>query len=577
MNVQSIESLLETEHEGVKIKDLPLNDQIDFLTSVHFESFIDDSNQLWRLEHLYSLMTKEGTKSLFTLNKAQRHFYENYLAKGYKKIAILKSRQLGFTTLISLYFLDKVIFKPNNEALQIAHTQKDATEIFNRKVVFAVKNLSPYIRDLVDISQAKASRQQFSYPDGKGGEHISAISVSNSGRSGTFSIGVHISELAKLARLFPGRAEEIVTGTLPAVPVGGQAIIESTAEGAVGLFYEIFMEGWRIRDKVTPALSKAHFKSVFYNWTWDTAEIERSAEDGCIPVSDMEECEINWKEYQQENNLTDKEMNFYYLKWINANKDVDKLHQEFPTHPMEAFLSSGSPYFNSVKVSQMLDACTDTYTRYSFINGEFVEDERGDLYVYKKPQQGKKYVIGGDVAEGLLNGDYSTATVAGYDKEIKAVYRGHCEPDEYALMVQALGKWYNTALLVIEFNKDGNWVNTEIRNSNYPNIYVRTEIDDLTKEVTKHYGWITNKKNRDFMLGEGKKWFNAATNIDCRLLLDEMFTFVRDKRGKPQAAAGKHDDVVMATLIAIAVLQGKDDITTEADKKPTIASLIWKS
>jgi hypothetical protein len=577
MAITAVEVLLETTYEGTPIRGLPLQDQIDFLVTEHFESFIHDSNQLWRLEHLYSLMTKEGTKTLFTLNDAQRDFYLNYLAKGYRKIAILKARQLGFTTLISIYFLDKVIFKPNNEALQIAHTQKDATEIFNRKVVFAVKNLSPHIRDLVDISQAKASRQQFSYPDGHGGQHISAISVSNSGRSGTFSIGVHISELAKLAKLYPGRAEEIVTGTLPAVPVGGQAIIESTAEGASGLFYEIFMDGWKIRDKVTPALSKAHFKSVFYNWTWDREEIRKSAEDGCIPVRDMEECEINWKEYQEENKLTDEEMNFYYLKWINANKDVDKLHQEFPTHPMEAFLSTGSPYFNSVKVSQMLDACTDTHTRYSFINGEFVQDARGDLYIYKKPMPGKKYVIGGDVAEGLLDGDYSTATVVGYDKDIKAIYRGHCEPDEYADMVQALGKWYNTALLVIEFNKDGNWVNTEVRNKGYPNIYVRTEIDDLTKEVTKHYGWITNKKNRDFMLGEGKKWFNAATNIDCRLLLDEMFTFVRDKRGKPQAAAGKHDDVVMSTLIALAVLQGKDDVTEAPEKKITINSLIWRS
>lgn len=577
MNVTAVEVLLETIYEGKPINELPLQDQIDFLVNEHFESFVHDSNALWRLEHLYYIMTKDGTKDIFTLNKAQRHFYENYLAKGYKKLAILKSRQLGFTTLISLYFLDKVIFKPNNEALQIAHTQKDATEIFNRKVVFSVKNLSPHIKDIMDISQARSNRQQFSYPDGNGGQHVSAISVSNSGRSGTFSIGVHISELAKLARLFPGRAEEIVTGTLPSVPMGGQAIIESTAEGATGLFYEIFMDGWKVRDKITPAMSKAHFKSVFYNWTWDTEEIRKSAIDGCIPVEDMEECEINWKEYQQENSLSDEEMNFYYLKWTGANKDVDKLHQEYPTHPMEAFLSTGSPYFNSVKVSQMLDACTDEYTRYSFINGEFSEDERGDLYIYKKPAPGKKYVIGGDVAEGLLNGDYSTAVIAGYDKEIKAVYRGHCEPDEYADMVQALGKWYNTALLVIEFNKDGNWVNTEIRNKLYPNIYVRTEIDDLTKEVTKHYGWITNKKNRDFMLGEGKKWFNAATSIDCRLLLDEMFTFVRDKRGKPQAAAGKHDDVVMAALIALAVLQGKDDISQEPEKKVTISSLIWRS
>jgi hypothetical protein len=370
--MHTIESLLENEYNGVKIKTLPLQDQLDYLTSEHFVSFVHDSNQKWRLQHLYYIMTKEGTKELFKMNAAQEHFYDNYLAKGYRKIVILKARQLGFTTLISLYLLDKVIFKPNNEALQIAHTQKDATEIFNRKIIFSIKNLSPYVKDLMTISQAKSNRQQFSYPDSEGGEHVSAISVSNSGRSGTFSVGVHISELAKLAKLYPGRAEEIVTGTLPAVPVTGQAIIESTAEGATGLFYEIFMGSWKMRDTITVPMSKAHFKPAFYNWTWDKREIENAAHDGIITHQEMEECEINWKEYQEENELSDKELNFYYLKWINASKDIDKLHQEFPTHPMEAFLSTGSPYFNSKKVSTMLDKATDPLVRMSFINGEFV-------------------------------------------------------------------------------------------------------------------------------------------------------------------------------------------------------------
>lgn len=570
-----IEKLLDTvttlNNQPVKVSELPIDLQVDFLISNHFNVFSSKEAGLWRLQNLYYIMTKDGQKKRFKLNKAQLHFYTNYLAAGYKKIAILKSRQLGMTTLISLYFLDQVIFRPNSEALQIAHTLKDASEIFNRKIVYAIKNLPQTVKDILDISQAKASRQQFSYPDGS----VSAIGVSNSARSGTFSVGVHISELGKLAKLYQGRAEEIVTGTLPAIPVGGQAIIESTAEGASGLFYEIFIDGWKIRDTVTPALSKAHFKCVFYNWTWDTDEIEAAASDGVITVDQMEECEIDWKAYQLENELDDKQINFYYLKWINANKDVDKLHQEYPTHPMEAFLSSGSPYFNSRKVAEFLDRCDSNYKRYSYINGEFTEDDRGDLIIYEQPRAGKNYVVGGDVAEGLLNGDYSVAVVVGFDKNIKALYKGHCEPDEYEEMVRALGRKYNTALLAVEFNKDGNWVNTALRNNEYPNIYIRTVVDDITKEITKSYGWLTNKKNRDFMLGEAKKWFNSATVINCKPLLEEMLTFVRDKRGKPQAATGKHDDVVISVCIAIAVLQGRKDLEPEIPKQHSIMTAVF--
>ena len=95
-SVYPIETLLEAEYNGAKIKNLPLQQQLDYLTSEHFASFVHPSNRLWRLEHLYYIMTKEGTKELFTLNTAQRDFFDNYLNKGYKKLIILKSRQLGF-------------------------------------------------------------------------------------------------------------------------------------------------------------------------------------------------------------------------------------------------------------------------------------------------------------------------------------------------------------------------------------------------------------------------------------------------------------------------------------------------
>ena len=210
----------------------------------------------------------------------------------------------------------------------------------------------------------------------------------------------------------------------------------------------------------------------------------------------------------------------------------------------------------------MLERCTDDFKRYDFINNTLVESNDGDLIVYQEPVPGKRYVIGGDVAEGLTTGDYSVAVVVGYDKEIKALYRGHLEPDEFSRLLRTLGYKYNTALLAVEFNKDGNWVNTDLNINNYPNIYLRTQVDDITKTVTKSFGWLTTRNTRDFALGEAKRHFNAAS-INCKPLLEEMKTFVRNKRGKPEAAPGQHDDVVMAWSISIGVLQGKNDTKDE--------------
>lgn len=536
--------------------------QVDYLIANHFNFFISQKCKLFRMESLYFIITKRGTKTLFTLNRAQRHFADNFLLidKPYYRHFILKSRQLGFTTFISLWNLDYIIFNPNKEAGTMAHTQTDAKEIFNRKVKYALQNLYPCVRDILKTNQDRAGKLELSYPDGS----ISSMTVTSSmaGRGATFH-AFHISEIAKLFASYPERANEIYVSLLPALPIDAYCFTETTAQG-FGPVRDRFMKQWERKDIITPELSKVEEVAHFYNWTWD--DMEMAQLEDTIPVELMKECELDWAEYQKEHNLTPKQLTYYYMKWVQMGEDFDKLRQEFPTTHLEAFLSSGTNYFSLNRTAKFLDRCDNNYTRYDFINNEFVKSDRGELWIYDDVRPGKNYVIGADVAEGLLDGDFTVAMVLGYDKQIKAMYRGHCEPDEFADLLKILGKRFNTALLAVEFNKDGNWVNTELRNSNYPNLYMRSVIDDVTKEVTRSYGWLTSKKTRDFMLGEAKKHFNSTEMINCKPLLEEMLTFIRDKRGKPQAASSKHDDVVISFCIALAVLQGREEKQQEVKK-----------
>src|ERR1035437_3681141 len=105
----------------------------------------------WRMKNLYWIITKDGTKELFSMNRAQRDFFENYLnpdepSKNYHRHIILKSRQLGFTTFIDLYILDEILFNTNREGLIIAHKVEDAREIFDRKIDFAIRNMADEIK-----------------------------------------------------------------------------------------------------------------------------------------------------------------------------------------------------------------------------------------------------------------------------------------------------------------------------------------------------------------------------------------------------------------------------------------------
>lgn len=576
-NQHPLDQIVEMNGELVIPRTLPVELQIDYLLNKHFVFFCSKENKLWRLENLYHLMDRNGRRVLFKLNKAQHHFVTNYLLCGnpFKRIIILKSRQLGFTTLIALWFLDEIIWHPNTEALQIAHTVQDAKEIFNRKIRYAISNLPESVKSILDADQKRATRVQFTYPDGKGGNSISAVTVAGSGRSGTYHL-LHISEFAKLAKQFPSRAEEVVKGTLPSVPIDGSVLIESTAEGMSGIFYDMFMSSWKRRDIITPSMSKAEFFPVFYNWTWDEEEIAKACVDGIIPIERMEVGEIDWKAYKEENELNDEQLTYYYTKWIQMNRDVHRLHQEICTTPIEAFIGSGSNFFSLQRIADCIQNTENNppeYNRYAFVDGQIVPDPDGDLYIKVNPVPGKKYIIGADVAQGLLHGDYSTACVLGLDKEIKAFYRGHIEPDDFEKLLRVLGFKYNTAELRVESNFDGNWVNSSLVSHSYPNIYMKSSFDDISKTVTRSFGWRTDSNTRKNVM-ENARVFLLRHDVDFKLLLDEMLTFVRDRRGKPQASSGKHDDCIMAWVIALIGTNDKKDAII-SEKTSSWASYVY--
>jgi hypothetical protein len=522
-------------------------------------------NQRWRLEHLYWIITKNGDKQVFKMNRAQDDFFTNYLniLQPYHRHIILKSRQLGFTTFIDLFILDSILFSYNKDGIIIAHKVEDATQIFDKKIEFAIRNMAEDVKGAFFKIQQKSSRKiQVVIDYGPHAGSTSSILVSLSGRSGTFHL-VHISEFAKLCVMYPKRSEEVERGTFPTVPFDGFIFIESTAEGMAGRFYELFQQNWLSRDSITPQISQVQFLPHFYNWQYDDMEMKKIYEP--IPISKMDVCEIDWGSYQQEHNLTDKEITYYYMKWLqfggkNSPDAVKSLMQEYPTTQEEAFLSTGQTYFSTAKVAKLLQ------TAEKGVRGELGSDEKGDiifnpvssgsLEIFKKPEVGIRYVIGGDTAEGLASGDAQVLYVINHKtEECDAIYRSQVAPDELATEAYKLGKFYNWALLGIEVNKDGLWVNDALEKSGYINLYYRKIFDDITQKVTKFFGWKTTGATRPFALAALKAvFFRKDTGFPAQLL-NEMLTFVRNEKGKPEAMDKKHDDVIFAASIGYAILQ----------------------
>jgi len=509
-------------------------------------------DQFWRLNNLYWIISKRGKKSLFRMNRAQEHFYRNNYT-FFKRIIVLKSRQLGFTTLMALVLLDNTLFNKNKHEVFIAHTQKDATNIFINKVKFAVNNIYPDIKEFINVIQDTHGKLRIGFADNS----ESTFTVALSARSGTVH-DLHVSELAKLCATFPKREEELMSGTIPAVPFDARIVIESTAEGVQGTFYEMFSSALK-KLKEGNKFTALEFYPVFYNWTWDDSELALM-KDLCIPVHEFEQCtELDWLVYQMENELSDLEMNYYYNRWLSLSKNINKLQQEYPTTEMEAFVASGSPFFPSKKLQNAFEYAPDV-VRCELLTGELVPSNStfAPVYQVKKPEKHVEYIIGGDTSDGSASGDYQALSVLNtHTGNVDCIYRAHVDKFQLANDAIALGKMYNNALVAVETNNGGGYVSDEMLRLGYENIYFNTRLDSVSKETSKKFGWTTTEKSRKYALEEFKKQFTIKKLYYPRILLSEMFSFVINKKGKPEAAPGKdsHDDLVMATGIAYAVMR----------------------
>ena len=179
------------------------------------------------------------------------------------------------------------------------------------------------------------------------------------------------------------------------------------------------------------------------------------------------------------------------------------------------------------------------------------EDARdGCIKVYKKPEKGVPYVIGGDTA-GEGSDSFVAQVLDNRTGEQVAVLRGKFDEDVFARQVYCLGLHYNTALIGIETNFSTYPV-MELERLRYPKQYVRESIDDYTHKIKQSFGFLTNTKTRPVIISELiKATRDDITIVNDKTTLQEMLTFVRNEETlKPEAEAGAHDDCVMSLAIA---------------------------
>jgi len=190
----------------------------------------------------------------------------------------------------------------------------------------------------------------------------------------------------------------------------------------------------------------------------------------------------------------------------------------------------------------------DTGTSLTDIRWE-EDPEGGFIRIYRDVEPGRPYVVGGDTA-GDGSDWFVGQVLDNITAEQVAVLRHQMDEDVYAKQLYCLGLYFNSALVGVEANYSTYPV-LELERLRYPRQYVRESVDTYTHKPKKSYGFQTNEKTRPVILaGLIKAIREDVTVVNDRTTLEEMLTFVRNEKLRPEGEAGAHDDTVMALAIA---------------------------
>lgn len=288
----------------------------------------------WRLTSgvLYKIMVKgdpddpsAGHVAPFLPNVNQIRFMRGM----HDRNIILKARQLGFTTAASIIALDHALFVPDQRCGIIAHNLETAAEILRDKVHFAYNNLPDALREAMPLARESAKELMFAHNN-------SAIRVSTSMRGGTIH-RLHISEMGKIARRDPAKAREIVTGSLPAVPISGIATIESTAEGTEGAFFEIAMRAENM-SKAGITAGPGEFQFHFFPWFLEPGyQIDPRG----VAISPKQHEYFDGLEAETGHSISMRQRAWYVRKLeSDFSGDQQMMFQEMPSTPAEAWSRS---------------------------------------------------------------------------------------------------------------------------------------------------------------------------------------------------------------------------------------------
>lgn len=443
--------------------------------------------------------------------------YQERLIDTYHKYRYsisLMPRQTGKSTSAAGYLLWYAMFVPDSTILVAAHKYTGAQEIMQR-VRYAYENCPDHIRAGV------TSYNKGSLDFDNGSRIVSATTTENTGRGMSISL-LYCDEFAFVR---PTIAAEFWTSITPTLATGGKCIITSTPNSDEDQFAQI----WRQANK-----------------TFD--EFGNETELG---INGFKSYRSKWQEHPDRDQ-----------KW--ADQMRAQLGEERFRREMECeFIIFDETLVNPLHLAEM--------------GGLEPVERQGQVRWYKKPTEGNTYCIaldpslgtGGDPAAIQVIELPSMLQVAEWQHNKTPVQRQVRILQEIAQHIYDITRSEIDTYYSLENNTLGEAALIEIANIGEENIRGIFLSEPKGHGTTRTYrkGFTTTNKSKIAACSKLKSWIETRKlHIASKGLISELKTFVA--HGTSFAAKiGERDDLVMAMILAIRMMQVIQGFDPDIDEK----------
>ena len=547
------------------------------------------------------IITKDGNLAPLNLNAAQsivNSLAEKQLDQTKRvRVIVLKARQEGISTLVAARLTWRLWLSAYRRGAVIADELARAGIIFSiyeRYSANAPAGIQP------TVLRSQRAREL-------GWESDSAITVDTArdtdvGRGSTIHY-LHLSELASWAATEKTDARQSFNSVMETVPrLGSEVYIESTAKGYGNLFQNLWEQAVAGENDWLP---------IFLPW-WIDAAYELSPSE--VSPGLREEIELSTDPFERESQDTGifwpatesgddafHKLSVQQLAWRRTKireknetlTSCPDFTQENPATADEAFLVTGGAFFEERRLQELAKATRTTKpARWTYVAKRLQRSERGSLRIYEMPSEAGHYVMGADTATGLEvaaspgsedgGRDYSVCDIIKVGtwqraengswlvvpcRTQVAQFHARIDPDLFAEVMFMLGgmyacrtdpmtskKQYEQALLVIERNHSSAQSSIRrLRDMGYQRLYRKRRANVVgDRKPQMEYGFWTDGGSRRMILDAFAAHVREdRSGVSSPDTVKEMFQFVMNSMGKPQAQDGTHDDRVMSYALAL--------------------------